>query len=347
MKAYPYQSHFIQLYRGLIMLYPQDHRIKYGDEMVILFRDMVQDAYQQAGYHGVFSLAFRVLYDTALNAIKEYFYKEGGNLMNIKLNHIGGFELKEIIGDGSMGVVYQSQDPDTDDPIVVKVLTPEHIQLYADSMSEKHMKEWYFHEASLLEKCDYPGIPKFYRVGKDGENTFIAIELVDGRTLLEVLQDTEIFLTEAEVIHWASEVCDILTYLHHLSPSIIFRDLKPGKIMIGSKGKLYLIGFMVARTAGKDRAKVGTKGYAAPEQYRGDSDPSADIYGLGATMHHLLTRRDPRKEEPFSFETALPRSLNPIISEELEDVIMTALRYDPAERYQSIYEMKTALLSCV
>jgi serine/threonine protein kinase len=91
---------------------------------------------------------------------------------------------------------------------------------------------------------------------------------------------------------------------------------------------------------------IGTEGYSPPEQYVGYTDARSDVYALGATLHYLLTRRDPRKEMPFSFRDAPPRSLNPAISEELEAVILKAVEYKPKERYQSVKALRYALLAC-
>jgi len=104
-------------------------------------------------------------------------------------------------------------------------------------------------------------------------------------------------------------------------------------------------GAMTAYQAGRERVIIRTS-YSPPEQYIGYSNPRSDIYALGATLHHLFTRRDPRKETPFSFHKAPPRSLNPTISEELAAVILKATEYKAEDRYQSAAEMKAALLAC-
>jgi serine/threonine protein kinase len=90
---------------------------------------------------------------------------------------------------------------------------------------------------------------------------------------------------------------------------------------------------------------IGTEGYSPPEQYKGESSQRADIYALGATLHHLLTKRDPRLEPPFSFEERKIRSINPAVSSEMEAVIYTALSYESDNRYSSVEVMKEALLA--
>ena len=91
---------------------------------------------------------------------------------------------------------------------------------------------------------------------------------------------------------------------------------------------------------------IGTEGYSPPEQYRGEATPMADIYAMGATIHHALTRRDPRLEPPFSFSERPLRRINPSVSAELEVIVNRALEYDPASRFQTAAEMRDALHVC-
>jgi len=117
--------------------------------------------------------------------------------------------------------------------------------------------------------------------------------------------------------------------------------------MIDSRGRVRMVDFCIMDGAGSDLTMTGTGGYAPPEQYRGVADARTDVYALGATLHHLLTRRDPRKEAPFTFREALPRTLNPAVSEALEAVILRAIEYSPEKRYQTADEMRAALLACL
>jgi serine/threonine protein kinase len=88
---------------------------------------------------------------------------------------------------------------------------------------------------------------------------------------------------------------------------------------------------------------IGTEGYSPPEQYRGEATPPADIYALGATIHHALSRRDPRIEPPFSFAERPLRRINPAVSPELETVVNTALEYNPESRFHTAEDLKQAL----
>ena len=141
----------------------------------------------------------------------------------------------------------------------------------------------------------------------------------------------------------------MLTYLHGRRPQpIIFRDLKPSNIMVDlGRDKITLVDFGIAKTLQTDRkgTMIGTEGYSPPEQYRGLSEPRGDIYALGATLHHLLTNSDPRTETPFTFHERPIRKLNPAVGADTQAVIMRALEYDAARRWDTAAAMKAAIQS--
>ncbi len=95
---------------------------------------------------------------------------------------------------------------------------------------------------------------------------------------------------------------------------------------------------------GQKGTMIGTEGYAAPEQYRGEATPASDVYGVGATLHHLLTRRDPRLEPPFTFAEQSIQDVNPNVTQEFEDIVMKALEFNPQDRYPNAAAMKDALV---
>src|SRR5271163_936189 len=150
-------------------------------------------------------------------------------------------------------------------------------------------------------------------------------------------------LAEDKVLRWARQMLDVLDFLHAQKPPIIYRDLKPGNIMIDKDGRAMLIDFGIARflPPGGRGTQIGSVGYAPPEQYLGKLEPRSDLYSLGATMHHLLTGRDPQLEPPFSFPPV--RQLAPEVSAEVERVVMWALERDAEKRPQSAVAMLQAL----
>jgi ABC-type branched-subunit amino acid transport system substrate-binding protein len=140
-------------------------------------------------------------------------------------------------------------------------------------------------------------------------------------------------------------VLDILDYLSQLKPPIVHRDIKPANIIIGAKDKrAHLVDFGIARAdearnaKRKQTAALGTPGYAPPEQYQGNADPRADLYALAATLHHLLTNRDPREYPPFIYPPA--RSINKGLTADIERILEHALQINVNNRYQKAVDMK-------
>ncbi|MBN2386292.1 MAG: PQQ-binding-like beta-propeller repeat protein [Anaerolineales bacterium] len=247
-----------------------------------------------------------------------------------------------------MGSVYRARDLHF--PNVVKlVAVKEMINRATDPQVRQTIIQNFEREANILATLTHPSIPRIYDYFTQGERSYLVLEFVNGKDLEAIIADNEGFLTEEQILTWAIELCDVLHFLHNHRPDpIIFRDMKPSNVMINQHHHVVLVDFGIAKTfqSGQRGTMIGTEGYSPPEQYRGEATPLADIYALGATLHHALTRRDPRLEPPFSFAERPIRKINPAVSEELEVVVDTALQYDPKNRYQSANDMKEALVHC-
>jgi serine/threonine protein kinase len=254
--------------------------------------------------------------------------------------------IEEVIGIGGMGAVYRARDLHF--PNVVKlVAVKEMINQARDPLVRETIVRNFEREANLLATLSHPAIPRIYDYFSHQERSYLILEFVQGKDLDAILNETADFLPEELVVRWGIELCEVLHYLHtHKPEPIIFRDMKPSNVMVDQHNHIVLVDFGIAKTfqTGERGTMIGTEGYSPPEQYRGEATIVADIYALGATLHHLLTRRDPRMEAPFSFGERPVRQINPRISPELESVLIIALQYDPANRYQSAVEMKEALL---
>ncbi len=258
------------------------------------------------------------------------------------------YEILSVLGLGGMGAVYRARDLRFTGVARICALK-EMTSMAPDPQMRRLALQNFDREANVLASLNHPAIPKIYDYFTEGIRSYLVLEYIEGDDLEALLGDTEQMLSQERVMDWAIQICDVLSYLHSQDPPIVFRDMKPSNIMLRPPNHIVLIDFGIARVfeAGQKGTMIGTEGYSPPEQYRGTANPQGDIYALGATLHHLLTKRDPRLEPPFTFHEELPRMLNPSVSPELESVIMTALEYEPEKRYASAERMKAALIKCL
>lgn len=260
---------------------------------------------------------------------------------------VNRYIVQEVIGVGGMGSVYRARDLHF--PTVVKlVAVKEMINRAPDPMIRKTIIQNFEREANILATLNHPSIPRIYDYFSVDNRSYLVLEFINGKDMEAVINETQGFLSEEQVLGWAIELCDVLSFLHtHKPDSIIFRDMKPSNVMVNLQGHIVLVDFGIAKPfqSGQKGTMIGTEGYSPPEQYRGEATQLADIYALGATLHHALSRRDPRLEPPFSFNERPVRKINPAISIELETVINTALQYNPEDRFQSSEAMKEALVA--
>ncbi len=262
------------------------------------------------------------------------------------------YEILKILGLGGMGSVYLARDlrfKGTVRRCAIKQMTI----TSPDPGFRKLAMENFTREANTLANLNHPSIVRIENFFSETNHVYLVMEYIEGTDLEELvnsLPDNE-FLDEERVLEWGIQICDMLTFLHESKTPIVYRDLKPPNIILRDDGSksLVLIDFGIAKAfrEGQKGTMMGTEGYSPPEQYKGESSPQGDIYALGATLHHLLTRRDPKLEPPFSFHEALPRQLNPYVSEVTEKAIMKSLSYERKDRYASAGEMKAALIEAL
>ena len=255
--------------------------------------------------------------------------------------------IQEVIGVGGMGSVYRARDLHFQN-VIKLVAVKEMINSSPDPIVRQTIVQNFEREANILAALNHPSIPKIFDFFSHDERSYLVLEFVHGKDLEALLNERDDFFPEEQIIGWAVELCDVLQYLHlHKPEPIIFRDMKPSNVMVNQQGHIVLVDFGIAKSfrTGQKGTMIGTEGYSPPEQYRGEATPLADIYALGATLHHALTRRDPRLEPPFSFAERPVRASNPGVSQELETIVTTALRYNPDERFPSAEAMKDALLT--
>lgn len=256
------------------------------------------------------------------------------------------YEIQGVLGIGGFSAVYQARDLRF--PNVEKLCALKEMANHAPdpAMRETNMIN-FEREANILATLSHPSIPQVYDYFSENDRAYLVMEFIDGRDLEALIDDSTSFLPQEQVLTWALELCEVLTFLHNHNPAIIFRDMKPSNIMLDKQGQLKLIDYNVAKNfqPGQKGTMIGTEGYSPPEQYRGVSEPRIDIYALGATLHHLLTRQNPQVEPPFSFHERPIMTANPNVDAEFAQVIMRALEYEPDRRYDTVDEMRRALKS--
>lgn len=201
-------------------------------------------------------------------------------------------------------------------------------------------------EASILATIGHSAVPEVYDYFSESDRSYLVMEYIRGKDLEGTLEEHNKPLDPELVIGWALQVCDVLVHLHSHKPQpIVFRDLKPSNIMLDQNGRIRLIDFGIAKVFQNDvkGTMIGTEGYSPPEQYRGEASPAGDVYALGATMHHLLTFKDPRMEPPFSWQERAIHELNPKVTPALNAVIMKCLSYNAKDRYANSMELSEVL----
>src|SRR5258708_1108778 len=254
----------------------------------------------------------------------------------------GRYVITKILGEGGMGAALLATDQRTDNKLVViKELTSDN----TDPAKFQEDVRNFDKEVVTLAHLDQPLIPDVTDKFEEGSRYFMVQKYVEGENLEERLDRLNQPLKERDVLGNASEVLDALDYLAQQKPPVVHRDIKPANIIIGAKDKrAHLVDFGIARAdearnlKRKQTSALGTPGYAPPEQYQGNADPRSDLYALGATMHHLLTNRDPRNYPPFTYVPV--RTLNARLSPEVERVVARAVNNDVTQRYQSAAAMK-------
>ncbi len=259
------------------------------------------------------------------------------------------YEILSVQGVGGMGAVYRARDLRFS--AVEKIVAVKEMNNSApDARLRRIGIQNFEREANILASLSHPSVPKIFDYFSEGQRSYLVLEFIEGETLENLLEANPQPFTQEEVVEWALQICDVLAYLHSHKPPVIFRDIKPGNLMMRHHdGRIMVIDFGIAKVFehGARGTMIGTEGYSPPEQYRGAAEPRGDLYALGATLHHLLTARDPRLEPPFTFHERPIRQLNPNISPELEGAVMRALAYDVQERYSSATEMALALTKAV
>lgn len=242
----------------------------------------------------------------------------------------GRYKTLDLIGKGGMSKVYLAESTTLGTKWAIKAVDKK-LNAQFDLLAEPN----------ILKKLNHPALPRIIDIEEDETNIYIIEDYIDGRSLDSRLK-TEKRFDEETVINWSKQLCDVLIYLHNQKPNpIIYRDMKPANIIVTKENRVKLIDFGIAREFkienDSDTTYMGTRGYAAPEQYgSSQTDQRTDIYSLGVTMYHLITGKSPN-EPPYEFKKI--REIDPNFSEGMEYIINKCIQNDPTKRYQSMEEL--------
>ncbi len=240
-----------------------------------------------------------------------------------------------------MGAVYQAKDMKHQTICAIKEMSLSMVPPQERVQAIQNFKV----EAKMLQGLSHVNLPAFTGLFSEDSRYFMVMEYIDGSTLEDLLERNGAPFPERRVLGWARQLCDVLEYLHGQNPPIIFRDMKPGNVMLTRDGRIKLIDFGIARffrsTSSQDTQLLGTPGFAPPEQYgKAQTDVRSDIYSLAMTLFQLLTNT--LSERGFGLRSV--RAISPHISPTVARALEKAASLSADDRYPDIASLRRALL---
>lgn len=260
----------------------------------------------------------------------------------------GRYRIVRLVAGGGMAWVYEVEETHPDGGRRTWAMK----ELRADGDDTHTLEEGrrlFEQEANILVRLDHPNLPRVSAFFEERGRVYLVMEFIQGCSLEKRLEQANAPILEGQVVDWAIQICEVLTYLHTRPQPIIFRDLKPSNVMVTPEGRVKLIDFGIARTyklgKRKDTITMGSENYAAPEQWgKAQTDARADIYSLGATMYHLLAN-----VPPLPTFVPTPRvpigQYNPAVTERTVAFVDKCMATDREQRYASAEEARQELLA--
>ena len=217
----------------------------------------------------------------------------------------GKYEILKEIGRGGMSIVYLAMDKRLNKQWAVKEIPKRALDKNNEVVVQSAIAE-----ANMIKRLDHPAIVRIVDIINNDDVIYIIEDYIEGETLGTIVENNGAQPQEL-VIEWAMQICEALEYLHTRKPPIIYRDMKPTNVMLKPEGNVKIIDFGIAREYKErglaDTVSLGTRGYAAPEQFggRGQTDARTDVYCLGVTMYHLVTGQNPC-DPPYEIKPIRP-----------------------------------------
>lgn len=267
------------------------------------------------------------------------------------------YQIREQIGQGGTGSIYLAEDKRLEGRLCA-LKEVQHNQALPSHIFEQ-AREQFFREASVLARLDHPNLPKVSDYFFVNDRDYLVMDYVPGKDLRERMMEArrkKEFIPEKEVIGWASQIADALSYLHQQEPPIVHRDIKPSNVKITPSGLIKLVDFGLVKIMAPDEVTItiiqgqGTALYTPLEQYGGDdthTDIRADIFSFGATLYHLLTNEPPAEARKRFLDTRslTPlRKINPNLNIRTEKAILWAMALHPDDRPKTVIEFREALI---
>ncbi len=266
------------------------------------------------------------------------------------------YKIQSVIGQGGMGCIYLAEDLRLAGRLCAVKEVEQDQSLEKDLLKEA--RDQFQREATTLARLDHPNLPKVSDFFIIGDRDYLVMDFVPGkdlRTLIMEARLAERYIPENEVLGWAHQLADALTYLHQQQPPIVHRDIKPSNLKLTPNGLLKLVDFGLVKLLAPGEVTItilqgqGTALYTPLEQYGGDSghtDARSDVYAFGATLYHLLTNEPPLnvRDRFLNPEAFLPpRQVNPAISAQTERAILWAMQLHPSERPADVETFQRSL----
>ena len=265
---------------------------------------------------------------------------------------IGKYDIQDVLGKGGMGSVYRGFDPAISRAVAIKAISKGMV----GEEDLKHIMQRFRHEAQAVGRLVHPRIVQIYDFGEDENVAYIVMELVNGKTLAQHLQQELVYEMRevAEIIH---QLLDGLAHAH--AAGVIHRDVKPSNILINNDGRIKISDFGIARIESSQLTQVGdvlgTPHYMAPEQFMGaDIGLQADLYSVGVIAYELLAGRKPFignsakvMHQVMNQVPVNPSTLNSKLSPLLDRVLQKALSKKREDRFQNAREFADAFQAAI